>query len=90
MLCSFPALTPKAHTLKEELGNFYIYVHDILDDAGGMDVEAFRLYVYNLAFEWDITLHHSHPRPSLDRMTRVMTGHGKGDSGVSTFVFVFG
>lgn len=88
MFYSSLALTAKDHTLKEELGNFYIYVHDILDDAGGMDVEAFRLYVYNLAFEWDITLHHDYPRPSLDHMTRVMRGHRKGEN--TLFVFVFG
>lgn len=87
MLCSFLALTPKAHTLKQEGDNFYINVHEILDAEGNMDVAAFWIYVTNLAADWGIILHQSWPVPSLDRMARVVRGHRNGAT--SLFVFVF-
>lgn len=90
MLCSHVALTPKAHTLTQEGENFYVRVEDILDEAGNMDIGAFRTYVHNLAFDWGVALDHSHPCPSLDGMARVMSGRRKEGNSVFILVFVFG
>jgi len=80
MHCSFPALTPKAHRLVEESGNFYVYVDGEATETETerVDENAFGIYVRDLAADWGITLHHSHPSPSLDRRSLVMRGHVNG------------